>query len=36
MPKSFRAQFWWKIHFCPDLGKKYPKNRYFAFVGNVA
>ena len=29
MPKSVRAQFWWKIHFCPDLGKKGPPKQVF-------
>ena len=31
MLKSDWVRFLWEIHFCPNLGKKGPKIRYFAF-----
>ena len=31
MLKSGGVWFLWKIHFCPNLGKKGPKIGYFAF-----
>ena len=33
MLKSDGTRFLWKIHFCPNLGKKGPKIGYFVFFG---
>ena len=32
--KSNGAQILWKIHFCPNLGRKAPNIGYFAFFEN--